>query len=303
MIATPKLLQGDTNTLNLFLQRVGSYTEDLIFAPSVQTVFHYTDLAGLKGILSDGDLWLTHSRFSNDDEEITHGFSVAEQAIQASRGGPLPDSYLDEVSRLLAAASVEGAYVCCFCLKGNLLSQWRGYGANGSGVSLEFSPTGFNQITGPDSPGAGLIRLWKVFYDGAKQRGIVSEALTFGTTQPGSEQDRARAAADAISFFIPTFKNQDFSEEQECRLIFTPAATCAVRPRFRVARGLLVPYFTVKDLTQANTANPPFSLPLMRVLIGPGPNKQMNATSVEALLTAGGYTGVTVDTSSTPYRA
>jgi len=57
-------------------------------------------------------------------------------------------------------------YVCCFCEEDDLLSQWRSYGANGTGVSLGFESTGFTFLTGADVPSqTGLMSLSRVFYN------------------------------------------------------------------------------------------------------------------------------------------
>ena len=48
-------------------------------------LYHYTDLNALISILSNHDLWLTNSRFSNDEHEITHGYNVAFSVIKEKR--------------------------------------------------------------------------------------------------------------------------------------------------------------------------------------------------------------------------
>ena len=54
----------DTQALRQFLERVRSDTEEFIHLPrGVRSVYHYTDLAGMCGIVQSHDLWLTHSRF------------------------------------------------------------------------------------------------------------------------------------------------------------------------------------------------------------------------------------------------
>ena len=76
----------DIDALDRFLNNVGSDSPNLIFSPGVlQAVYHYTDLNGLQGIVTNHDLWLTHSRYSNDDEELTHGFRIAREMIEAMR--------------------------------------------------------------------------------------------------------------------------------------------------------------------------------------------------------------------------
>jgi hypothetical protein len=82
----------------------------------------------------------------------------------------------------------------------------------------------FIHITRPDLP-LGLMRLWKVFYEESQQLRIVESAIEFvWNSRAASEtaDQLARRAVDAIQFFIPTFKNADFREEKERRLIFTP---------------------------------------------------------------------------------
>ncbi len=62
----------------------------------------------------------------------------------------------------------------------------------------------------------------------------------------------AQRPADAIQFFIPTFKNPDFEEEAEWRLDFTPNPLCLIKRRFRVRDPMLVPYYRLRDLAQSS---------------------------------------------------
>jgi hypothetical protein len=302
----------DIASLSMFLESIGSHNVDLIFTPQsklkqgVLLLYHYTDLTGLIGILDKHDLWLTHSRYSNDAEEMVHGTNVAKKVIEVSVAAQTYDAqYLKELSEL--TSKQEGVFISCFCEKDNLLSQWRGYGANGSGVSLQFAPKEFADVTGPDNV-HGLLRFWEVFYNPLKQTDIIERAVEhYAPNNPSNPLNAgqspaalARKAADAIRFFIPTFKNADFQEEDEWRLIFTPAPGTPVRPRFRVSRNMLVPYYSLRDLI--NSGSLPL-LPLRQVCIGPSVHKHLNAESVKALLDEAGYTAAPVIVSTTSYRA
>jgi Protein of unknown function (DUF2971) len=296
----------DIEALNNFLESLGSLHPDLIFGlkPN-QSVYHYTDLGGLHGILSKNDLWLTHARYSNDEEEMIHGYRAAEVVLTELLAQQDPDrtAYLTLLVDLLKKPTKEGVYICCFCLKDNLLSQWRGYGANGAGVSIQLNSWDFANVTGPDSPfqlQGGLMRLWKVNYDPARQQDIVRKAIDFAFKNLThlSIQERAQRAADAIEFFVPTFKNADFAEEEECRLIFSPPQPCPVPLSFRVARGMLVPYYSLKELAK----NQQWQLPITGLRIGPTAHKGPNQESAKLLLTLAGYNNLTVDLSDTPYR-
>jgi hypothetical protein len=298
----------DIPSLSGFLDSIGSYNIDLIFTPqSMLTagtllLYHYTDMNGLIGIVEKHDLWLTNSRYSNDAEEMTHGLTVAKKVIDdAITTGAHDLSYLQPLST--AVRQSEGVYMCCFCEKDNLLSQWRGYGANGTGVSLQFAPKEFADIAGPDNP-HGLLRFWKVFYQPQTQADIIAQAVTYYS--PGnpvnagqSAAPLARKAADAIRFFIPTFKNSDFEEENEWRLLFTPAPGIPIKPRFRVSRNMFIPFYSLRDLI----GNALSHLPLRQLRVGPSVHKQLNSESTKAFLERNGYADVIVTVSNTPYRA
>lgn len=295
----------DTEALRNFLDSIRSFAGPglILESSSVPRLYHYTDLGGMIGIVSTNDLWLTHSRFSNDDEELTHGQRVVANTLEseksrAASSTPEKLSYLQQVEEMLRKPVADGVYICCLCARDNLLSQWRGYGANGTGVSIELNHAEFEYLTGPDCS-HGLLRLWKVFYKEDIQRDIVSKALEFAWTQTQlSIEKRVQNAADAIQFFIPTFKNRDFEEENEWRLIFSPNPNAAAQPRFRNSRNMLIPYYTLQSLGWSPTR----LLPITGLCIGPSINKELNAQSARLLLQQRGYIDCPVRVSKTPYR-
>ena len=75
---------SDTERLKPFLQAVKSYSPDLIFGVE-QQLFHYTDLSGFQGIVTNHDLWLSHLRYSNDEEEMVHGQRLVMEVIDDKR--------------------------------------------------------------------------------------------------------------------------------------------------------------------------------------------------------------------------
>lgn len=302
------MIRNVDNILSLqqFTHGIGAKNKYLV-QYSGEGLYHYTDLNALISIISEHDLWLTNSMFSNDDNEIKHGYSIAhgvvQKRIKQNQNG-FKTGYYKRVEELLNKPS-HGVYFCCFCEEGNRLSQWRGYAENGTGVSIGFNSTGFTRFTGSDMPPEkiGLMRLWQVYYKDSEKREIVEAALDLipEIHMHEPEDSIAEHTAAAIHFFLPTFKNKDFEEESERRLIFTPSKSCIVPPKYRYRKQMLVPYYSLKSLMVAQNSVID-KLPVTKVMVGPGIRKDINKESIEMLLHNNGYTDVSVSVSDTPYR-
>jgi len=297
----------DYSALTGFLNSLESYSQDLVQElGGGAKLCHYTTLDGALGIIQGGDLWLSHLRFSNDDEEFLYGLRVVGAELEALAATAAGDTQridrIHAVQLLIDKQREQPIYICCFCEHENLLSQWRGYADNGGGISIEFDAQGFRQYSGEDSP-LGLTRLWRVVYKDASQRNVVRQALDY-PYWPASADPSApvRYIADALAFFLPTFKNADFIDENERRLIFTPDPVNPPQTRFRVRAGMLVPYMRMRDMAGLPPDATPRPLPITRVLVGPGRHRLLNRESLRMALDAHGYRKVPVDVSSTPYR-
>ncbi|MEP7367212.1 MAG: DUF2971 domain-containing protein [Acidobacteriota bacterium] len=298
---------SDADKLARFLDSIGSFSTDLIlWFNQEQRLYHYTTLEGLRGMVASHDLWLTHARYCNDDEELTHGLQLTQRVlklqIEAAEGKQR--EYLEELLRLICGPELDPVYICCFCEEDDLLSQWRAYAGNATGVSLAIEPGEFSYITGPDCPNHfGLMRFWKVFYKQETQEQIICDAIKFFPKfEPeATALDWARWTAESIRFFLPTFKNSDFAEEKEWRLIYSPSAGSPAQPSFRVARGMLIPYYSLKDLS-TKLGHPSRNLPIRSVRIGPCPHRGLNTASTRMFLDQSGYNASELKTSATPYR-
>jgi len=304
----------DLNFLSSYLQNVRSYHADFVRQvakgqPSPD-LFHYTDLNGLAEIVAKHDLWLTHALYCNDEAEMKLGVDVARSEIKQleqteGQANAISQklSYFTELDGLLTQPRREGVYICCFCQGDDMLSQWRAYGANGNGVSICMSPNGFEDHTGLQP--FGFLSIWNVFYEPHQQKQIIERAIenTYNQFSALPPEEIAKKAKDVIDFFVPTFKHEGFKEEQEWRMIFAPAAVGGVNPRYRAARDMLIPYYSLKDLivSQGAVDAAQWRLPIKRVLIGPSRHRALNKASAESLLSDNGYSRP-VDTSATPYR-
>lgn len=270
-------------------------------------VFHYTDLAALGSIATSHDLWLTDSRFSNDSDEMEHGFSVVKRTISNRRKRKATSSqeraFLTAVQARVDKAATRSVYISCFCMNDDLLGQWRGYAQGSAGVSIALFTDGFWPVAGPDMPPheLGLMYLWRVFYKPEKQAKIVDDCLSQVWDGVLSGEEQIELAVDALRFFVPTFKNEAFADEHEARLVFVPTETCPVQPHFRMSRGMLVPYFSLQELVTA-AGQGSWRLPIAGVTIGPSALQREHLRSAQLLFKATGYEGQPVAPSTTPFR-
>ncbi len=120
-----------------------------------ETLYHYTTVEGLLGIVRSRSLWVSDVEFMNDAQELRFGRPELRAALveQADRLCP-PESedspdcsratllrsaaeHLDQPAGIFASRQWHAVYVACFCESEDLLSQWRGYGSSG-GFAIGF---------------------------------------------------------------------------------------------------------------------------------------------------------------------
>jgi hypothetical protein len=127
-------------------------------------LYHYCSNETFLSIVGNGSIWLSSLDMSNDSlegkmVEIVLQHIGQQDGLDASQNAQL----LDEVRRFNQFIS---GYAFCMSEEGDLLSQWRGYAQNASGVAIGFS-RGFFSNTPFNSVWAA--HLAKVEYDFARQ--------------------------------------------------------------------------------------------------------------------------------------
>jgi hypothetical protein len=105
-------------------------------------LYHYTDGAGLLGILKGGRIWLSNAAGLNDPSEIYHGLQFGAAALKARAAGESRAAgfFATEFGRNMSQIVQSAArfYVACFSRSDDDLGQWRTYGANGRGFAIGF---------------------------------------------------------------------------------------------------------------------------------------------------------------------
>lgn len=125
-------------------------------------LFHYCSTQTGFAILQKRELRLSALSSANDTLE---GRVLGRAFSQLLRDTDLPPELVDVASVIVEgyADSTEG-FALCLSEKGDLLSQWRSYGRDGSGIAVGFSPDVLIKDFGEVNFGAKFYELVKVDY-------------------------------------------------------------------------------------------------------------------------------------------
>jgi hypothetical protein len=137
MTAALKTYERDaTNLLQDFVTKLEA-------TPPPPMIYHYTNDAGLKGILESGQLWFSDIFGQNDPSELRHGLGLAVRALKSRIADHRPEieTFASMLERFDIDAGIEASahyFICCFSGDGDDLGQWRAYADNGRGYALGF---------------------------------------------------------------------------------------------------------------------------------------------------------------------
>jgi hypothetical protein len=121
---------------------VNEFARGLEAVPTPSVIYHYTDGAGLRGILESGKLWFTDIFNLNDPTALRYGFQPAIELLQARarEGPPEMEQFAKNTIAMLRGEIEQIAhfFVCCFSKSPDDLGQWRAYADNGRGFAIGF---------------------------------------------------------------------------------------------------------------------------------------------------------------------
>jgi hypothetical protein len=111
--------------------------------PPPAIIYHYTNDAGLQGIIESGKLWFSDVFGLNDPSELRHGLKIAIDVLKLRITDARPEiaTFASQLERFDVDAGIEAAghfFICCFSGDGDDLGQWRAYADDGRGYALGF---------------------------------------------------------------------------------------------------------------------------------------------------------------------
>lgn len=281
------------------------------------TLFHYTDAAGLKGIVESGKLRSTHIAYMNDASEYLHAVQLLSDDIhrkQASVSDSLQKQLLDYLEPAVSRTrpqDVAPYFVACFSEEEDSLSQWRAYGRGEGGFSIGFDPTAlFYKANSLPS------YLTPAIYDREQQATLVNEIVTWALNEysrlavkyPKEKRDEHRQDWGHVLLWLasavaPIMKNPAFTEEREWRLIYLLQSKNEIQ--FLPRTTGLVPFVELKlgePRSSKDGQSQPDLLPIRKLWSGPGRFTETSLLAGRTLLEQNGYDGVGLAASKIPFR-
>lgn len=309
--------------------------------PDEELVWHYTDAAGLKGIIENNVLWAGQLSHMNDADEIEYGRQILELSIRG-----LEEEHGDTVttkalrilgeSREQSESLTQSTFSLSASRNPDNLSLWRNYGGSASyalGLSRqqelvpfvseedvnEFgrkpmeSKDGFwdtfNRVV---KPAQNLSRGWiDVTY--ARELVVVEprSRQLLDACKPGEDSEVFQFAS-AVSMFetLGTIKNPTFSAEEEIRQLFNVKPPLAFL-KFRPTRRGLNPYIEITskpdnwntfELGITGVATRTSKLPIQSICISPHGHVPQAVQTLKVFLERHGYANVKIVKSVSSFR-
>ena len=302
-------------------------------------LYHYTDAAGLKGILhpswpttivppESGGSALLHAsdvRYMNDSAELRFGADLMIGSLRAdarTHNDDFAEVFGEVADRLepdLFGPTTQHnrAFAACFCENGDLLSQWRGYAGGVGGFAIGFPAevllTRAVSVIGRPimAPLDSRVPVMPVIY--GESAAVASIDRHLRDLREGRGFVVMRNGKPAVEWLlgdvyrlIARLKDEAFQEEREWRLIALVEPghpqTVPVRPR---AAGL-VPYvhFGINLPVREGDGDQFTRLPktIANIIVGPGTDQNGQAWAVGDLLQTAGYPQTDITLSRVPYR-
>jgi hypothetical protein len=278
-------------------------------------LYHYTDAAGLAGIIRSQEIWFTSAYHLNDPSEFTYGTNLAIEVLEECKVGTneIIQKFCDHHVSVLRDRFEDmfGFYVSCFSYRANDLGQWRAYGDNGRGFSLGLAPRLFDVSEELKLQTRELAFIGKVSYSreqtvklmrsaATKALDIIEEALpTIDSDKQLSLflQEMSVTLSVPFIWYAITSKHFAYANEDEVRLILLNSSKLlAPEIEFRTRGSNLIPF--IRSPLAVKSTNS-----IVEIVVGPSADPTAEDSIRTLLYSQGLPIDLPIRRSDIPYRA
>ena len=274
----------------------------------MSTIYHYCDINSFFNIIKSKKIWLSAANNLNDHQEIYWFINKLKNRLLNEK---INKNLLENFFEAIELSSYV-PYICSFSKCGDLLSQWRAYANDGTGVAIGFNYDALGLASTIPTPGIFLHNstgISEVTYDDKIQEAlldsVIKKAIDVINENTSNDYEKYIDIIDNINQFACICKNPAFSEEQEVRVIYSPAPLlssftsqssnrCISEIKYRVTGNNLTSYvelkFPLKNILH----------PIDNIILGP--KCKVKENDIDGFLRAENYSDFVVNTSSASYR-
>jgi len=176
-------------------------------------IYHYTTMAGFKGIVESREIWATDLRYMNDPTELKLGYDYLNRTVCESGNS----------GNTIERDPSIPIFACSFSKHEDVLSQWRAY-AKGGGVAIGFPHNLLQNV----ATTCGYVLEDCIYYDPEDESTSI-QLLSKGVklrlafrnsdskTLDDSEIDQLIGLMSP--WIVPVIKHKAYKEEDEIRLL------------------------------------------------------------------------------------
>ena len=205
----------------------------------IRRLYHYTDFNAMRGIITNGEIWLWNLRRMNDSQEMRYFITELKAAVRKLLGGseiPRMEAVFAENLKDFDAIS---SFAACFSEYADDAAQWARYAKNGMGVCIAFNRELLAQVGE-----AGHAPLCRVNYArSCDDLEIVRELAALIRDPASAAPEQVHETFNRLVTSSPLFKHPSFISEKEYRLVSLPGSGGLGEPHFFVEETNVKKYY------------------------------------------------------------
>jgi len=281
-------------------------------------LYHYTSNEAFLSIIEGKKLHLSSLNLSNDSQEGVYFFERLKDILFKKLRCKDLEGYEYYLKNF---CEDEGAVGFCFSEEGDLLSQWRAYAVDASGISIGFNKERLEELISNNTDEFKGLQLTKIIYSESIEENVPIEKIeqmvrlheleleeNLSELEPnellkGIQQLSSGKANDFLGFIQDIssirfqFKNPCFKEEKEWRL-FRHIVNLALiadldEMGFKSKKDIIIPYIEYPDVILPDDI-------IDEVILGP--NNKTPDYIVEMLILKNNFRNVKIKHSKNSYR-
>ncbi|MBO4508970.1 MAG: DUF2971 domain-containing protein [Spirochaetaceae bacterium] len=253
-----------TNQISPDNQRIAQEVET---CPEAQTLYHYTDFNAMRGIISNGEIWLWNLRRMNDSQEMQYFIKELKIAVRKLLEPEFYARMEQLFSENLKDFDTLSSYASCFSEYADDAAQWTRYAKNGMGVCIAFNREMLAKIGE-----AGHAPLCRVNYSrNCDNLEIVKDLASLIKTESDGTTEKIRETFNRLITSSPLFKHPSFISEKEYRLVSLPYNVTEYlgEPHFFVEETNIKKYYILKLRNVCTALNLKYADLFEEICIGP----------------------------------